>query len=63
MKDRLWETRDGRIYRVADMETSHIVRSIRLIQKSMMTRKPWRTQYLERLELELEIRAMGLNSK
>lgn len=45
------------------MTTSHIVNSIRLIHKSMFTRKPWRTEYLERLELELEIRAMGLNSK
>lgn len=39
---------------VAQMDTRHILNSIRLIQRS----KNWRKHYLPRLELELTIRSL-----
>ncbi len=55
MHDRIWETADGRLVPVSQMETSHIINCIRKIQRS---RKGWRKEYLDRLLLEIEIRNM-----
>lgn len=54
MQDRLWICRDGRALLVSQMETSHIVNAIALIQR----RPNWRRDYLPRLELELVIRSV-----
>lgn len=54
MRDRIWRTKDGRAMTVAEMETRHIVNSIRMIERS----RGWRRAYLPRLFLELEIRRL-----
>lgn len=59
MRDRVWITADKRAYLVAEMETGHIERAIATI----MRKKNWRRGYLPRLQLELQIRAMGLTAK
>lgn len=46
------------MYVVSQMETSHINNCIRLIQKSIAKGTPWRVEYYDRLQLELEIRSM-----
>jgi hypothetical protein len=56
MQELIWMCRDGRKYRVCDMATSHIMNCVRLIRRSFRQKKPWRVQYLARLEIELEIR-------
>lgn len=56
MQDRIWVTRDGRSMTVSQMETRHIVNSINMIRR----KKRWRRVFLPRLELELEIRRLGL---
>jgi hypothetical protein len=55
MRDRLWKCRDGRVLRVSQMSDSHLANAIRLILRS----NGWRRDYLPRLLLEVEIRAMG----
>ena len=54
MLELIWRARDGRFYRVADMQTSHIVNCIRMIERKW----PWRSRYYERLKLEFEMRAI-----
>lgn len=54
MQDTVWITRDGRRILVSQMEDRHLHNSIALIKRS----RGWRKQYLERLELELLIRAI-----
>lgn len=56
MYDPIWITRDGREMKVSQMETRHIVNCINKIQRSS---RRWRIEYLERLELELEIRNLA----
>jgi hypothetical protein len=56
MLELVWVTKDGKRLLVSRMETSHIHNCIAKIERS---RKGWRREYLERLKLELEIRAMG----
>lgn len=53
MYDPIWITRDGRQLRISQMDTSHIMLCIAKIQRS---RRGWRKEFLERLQLELEIR-------
>lgn len=59
MRDRIWRTADKRLYLVGDMETSHINNAIAMI----LRKKNWRRAYLPRLQLELQIRAIGLTTK
>lgn len=56
MKDMIWRTKDGRIMTVAEMRTSHIKNAIAMINRH----RNWRRNYLPRLQLELEIRELGL---
>lgn len=58
MLEMIWVTREGKSYRIYDMETRHINNCIRMIQRSIARGRPWRVRYLARLELELEIRAL-----
>jgi len=59
MRELIWVTADGREYLISDMETSHIERCIaRIVRKGGR----WRAGYLPRLQLELQIRQMGLSS-
>jgi hypothetical protein len=58
MFDPIWVTKDGKRLRVSQMTTSHIINCINKIQRHMAHGKPWRTEYLERLNLELELRAL-----
>jgi hypothetical protein len=55
MQDKVWITRDGRQLLVSQMETSHVVACIAKIERSGCR---WRPEYLERLRLELTIRAL-----
>jgi hypothetical protein len=59
MQDMLWMCRDGRVLRVSQMTDSHLRNAIRMIE----ARRTWRREYLSRLYLEIEIRAMGLRLK
>lgn len=52
---RTWICADGRAIPLNKMETSHIIRCISKIQRS---RKGWRREWLEPLQLELEIRRL-----
>jgi hypothetical protein len=54
MYDRVWVCRDGRMIKVGDMETRHIINCINLIHRKW----PWRAEYLDRLELELFARSL-----
>lgn len=54
MQDTVWRTKDGRTVLVSNMSTSHVVNAINLIERS----SGWRQEYLERLKLELLIRAI-----
>lgn len=56
MRDTLWTCRDGRTLLVSQMETSHVINSVNKIRRHAAEGRPWRTRYLERLELELLIR-------
>lgn len=58
MQDKIWVTRDKQWIRVSDMTTSHITNCIRMIRRNQARGFPWRIEYLGRLELELEIRAL-----
>jgi hypothetical protein len=60
MLDGVWTTKDGQQYNVSAMETSHIRNCVAKIERS---KTGWRREWLERLLLELEIRAMGKTSK
>lgn len=57
MLDRIWITARGERIPVSQMETSHIISCIRRIQR----KNGWRRQYLERLQLELNIRRLREN--
>lgn len=46
--------------KVHQMEDSHIANAIAKIQRSS---KGWRREWLERLQLEQQIRNMGMSSK
>ncbi len=48
-----WQCKDGRLIPVNQMTDSHLAHCIRLI----ITRN-WRTEWLERLQLEQQIRSM-----
>jgi hypothetical protein len=50
----VWFTARGQAIPIPEMETSHIVNCIRKIQRS----RSWRRDQLDRLQLELEIRAL-----
>lgn len=52
MEIKIWETADGQLIPISEMETSHIINCIRRIQR----KRNWRREYLDRLQLELEIR-------
>ena len=58
MYDPLWLTRDGRRMHLWEMSESHIVNCIRMIERN----NDWRRKWLPRLNLELDIRRMGMNS-
>lgn len=53
--DPIWIAKDGKHWRISQMTTSHIVNCIAKIQRS---KRGWRREYLERLELELYIRSL-----
>lgn len=55
MLDRVWVCKDGRQLLVSQMETSHIEKCIAKILRS---RKGWRRNFLERLQIELVIRSI-----
>lgn len=55
----IWTTREGRRIPVSLMATDHIQNALDRIRR----RKNWRREYEVRLELELQIRAMGLSSR
>lgn len=58
MMDRVWVTREGIRYRVSAMETRHIFNCLRMMDRARARGRRWREEYRDRLELELEIRAM-----
>ena len=60
MQEMIWVTKDERSIPICNMDTDHIMNCIRKIQRN---RKGWRKEYLTRLNLELEIRTLGLSSK
>lgn len=62
MQEMIWVTKDGRRIAVCDMTTDHIVNCIRMIESPENT-KGWRRRYLDRLNLELDIRCYGLTSR
>jgi hypothetical protein len=53
LENHLWETRDGSLYNIHDMETSHIKNCIKMIYKS---NGRWRHEYLRLFEVELRSR-------
>lgn len=59
MQDTMWRCADGRQILVSQMETRHLANCI---NKILCSRNGWRRQYLERLQLELQIRALNLSS-
>ena len=54
MLEVIWETRDGRRVPVSKMSDSHLANAINLI----LRKQTWRREYLDRLLLETEIRAL-----
>lgn len=62
MLEMIWITADKRRVPVRQMETSHITNCLRMMDRRKAKGKPWREQYRARLELELEIRNMGLKT-
>ena len=50
-----WETRDGRVMQISHMETAHILNCPARIRREW----PWRQNYVNRLLLELTLRAAG----
>jgi len=56
MQDKVWITADGRRLLVSQMETRHL---INCVAKILRSRRGWRLEYLERLQLELFIRSLG----
>ena len=58
MREMIWKTARGEMIRVCDMETRHIENCIRKIM-----RDNWRRRYLNRMQLEITIRSMGLTSR
>jgi len=59
MENKMWLCKDGRLLSISEMSDSHLHNSIELIRR----RNGWRMDYLPRMELEQQIRAMGLNSR
>jgi hypothetical protein len=59
MLELIWVTREGHKLLISQMETGHIENCIAKIRRS---RRGWRREYLPRLELELQIRDMGLRN-
>ena len=53
---RPWITKDDVSIPICEMDTRHIKNCIRLIKKSIINNKPWRTEYLEPLLEELKER-------
>lgn len=53
MLTRIWVCRDGRKIALEHMDRSHI---LNCINKILRSRSGWRKEWLEPLELELEIR-------
>jgi len=60
MLDLIWITKEGERLRISDMETRHINNCVAKILRS---KRGWRREYLDRLLLELEIRAASLTSR
>ena len=58
MMDRIWVCRDGSKIAVSAMRTSHIMNCLRMMDRARARGRRWREEYRDRLELELEIRAM-----
>jgi hypothetical protein len=58
MRDMVWRTEDGKFIVIAAMKTAQIHSALRLIRKRAEEGRPWRTEYIERLELELYIRGL-----
>jgi hypothetical protein len=55
MHDPIWKCRDGREMKIGDMTDSHLANCIAKILRS---RKGWRREYLDRLQLERVIRSI-----
>lgn len=55
MQDTVWRCADGRLVLVSHMDDRHLHNCI---AKIMRSRKGWRRQYLDRLLLEVTIRAI-----
>jgi hypothetical protein len=53
LEDHLWETKDGFLIKIEDMETSHIKNCLHKIYKSNGT---WRSEYTRLFENELRRR-------
>lgn len=51
-RNTVWVTQDGKQYRIKEMASSHIINSIRKIERE----KPWREEYLKILQEELHVR-------
>lgn len=52
----IWRTRDGRALLVSQMTLSHVINAIRLIERSGGR---WRSEYLERLKIELIVKRLN----
>ena len=59
MRDTVWVTRDGRAILVSDMSDSHLRNAIQMI----LRHPDWRRRYLDRLQLEVTIRELGLRCR
>lgn len=60
MQDTIWVCADGRRLLVSQMDDRHLHNCIAKIRRS---RRGWRREYLERLEIELTIRAIKREGK
>lgn len=59
MENKVWLCKDGRFIAISEMTDRHLANTIALIQRN----NGWRRDYLERLLLEQQIRAMGLTTR
>ena len=52
----LWECKDGTVLALAEMKTYHIKNCIDMIKRSIRNNTPWRIEYLNPLQKELNKR-------
>lgn len=58
----VWETKDLKRIKIKDMETSHIINSVKMIVKSIHNKRYWRVEYLPALIKQLKKRNVEYKS-